>query len=71
LRRFPAVAGSFYEADPAKLRKQIEWSFLHPVGPGKIPEVPFPRERGATFSSFPPTPVTSIAARWPRTLITT
>jgi hypothetical protein len=40
LRRFPAVAGSFYEANPAKLRKQIEWSFLHPVGPGKIPEVP-------------------------------
>ncbi|BFH72466.1 AmmeMemoRadiSam system protein B [Sulfurisphaera javensis] len=38
--RLPAVAGSFYEGDEDKLKKQIEWSFLHPLGPGKIPQVP-------------------------------
>ncbi|QKQ99725.1 AmmeMemoRadiSam system protein B [Metallosphaera tengchongensis] len=37
--RRPAVAGSFYEDDPLKLRERIKWSFLHPVGPGKIPQL--------------------------------
>ncbi len=45
MRRFPAVAGSFYEANPDKLKKRIEWSFLHPVGPGKIPQVPSSKSR--------------------------
>ncbi len=34
----PAVAGSFYESDPEDLKKRIEWSFKHAVGPGKLPE---------------------------------
>ena len=38
--RLPAVAGAFYEGDADKLKKQIEESFLHPLGPGKIPQVP-------------------------------
>ncbi|BAB67160.1 AmmeMemoRadiSam system protein B [Sulfurisphaera tokodaii] len=38
--RLPAVAGAFYEGEEDKLKKQIEWSFLHPLGPGKIPQVP-------------------------------
>ncbi len=37
-RRFPAVAGMFYEAEPEALRRQIEWSFKHPVGPGRLPQ---------------------------------
>jgi len=38
-RREPAVAGQFYEADPESLRKRIEWTFLHKIGPGKVPRV--------------------------------
>jgi AmmeMemoRadiSam system protein B len=37
--RYPAVAGQFYEADPAALRKQIEACYRHPIGPGKKPAV--------------------------------
>jgi AmmeMemoRadiSam system protein B len=37
--RKPAVAGLFYEIDPDSLRKQIEWCFKHPLGPGSIPEI--------------------------------
>ncbi len=36
--RRSAVAGGFYEADPEDLKKQIEWCFTHPIGPGKVPE---------------------------------
>ncbi|RMF89482.1 MAG: AmmeMemoRadiSam system protein B, partial [Methanobacteriota archaeon] len=36
--RTPHVAGQFYEADPERLRRQIEGSFLHPLGPGALPE---------------------------------
>ncbi len=36
-RRAPAVAGYFYEADPERLRKQIEWCFMHEQGPGTVP----------------------------------
>lgn len=36
--RSPAVAGTFYEADPDSLRKQIEWCFKHQLGPGRMPE---------------------------------
>lgn len=36
--RNPAVAGAFYEADPDSLRKQIEWCFIHQLGPGRIPD---------------------------------
>ncbi len=36
--RKPCVAGAFYEARPEALRKQIEWCFLHDLGPGKLPE---------------------------------
>ncbi|MEM4955105.1 MAG: AmmeMemoRadiSam system protein B, partial [Metallosphaera sp.] len=39
MKRRPAVAGSFYEDDPAQLRKRIEWAFHHPIGPGGIPSV--------------------------------
>lgn len=36
--RRPAVAGAFYDASPEKLRKQIQDSFNHELGPGRIPE---------------------------------
>lgn len=37
IMRRPSVAGQFYASDAAKLRKQIEESFLHRLGPGKLP----------------------------------
>jgi AmmeMemoRadiSam system protein B len=36
--RNPAVAGTFYEADPDSLTKQIKGCFKHHLGPGTIPE---------------------------------
>lgn len=36
LRR-PAVAGLFYPSSPEALKKKIESSFLHPIGPGRLP----------------------------------
>jgi AmmeMemoRadiSam system protein B len=36
--RNPAVAGTFYEADPDSLTKQIEGCFKHQLGPGRLPE---------------------------------
>ncbi len=36
LRR-PAVAGLFYPSSPEALKKKIEDSFLHPIGPGRLP----------------------------------
>lgn len=38
LVRRPVVAGAFYSDDPTSLIHEIEWSFLHPVGPGRLPE---------------------------------
>lgn len=35
--RQPAVAGSFYPAQPQQLTKTIEECFLHPKGPGSLP----------------------------------
>ncbi len=35
--RRPAVAGSFYPADPQELRETIARSYLHPLGPGTQP----------------------------------
>lgn len=35
--RPPAVSGTFYERDPARLRRQIEWCFDHPKGPARRP----------------------------------
>lgn len=37
--RRPVVAGTFYEADPRSLKDQIEKAYLHPIGPGKLPEI--------------------------------
>lgn len=37
--RKPAVAGLFYESNPASLEKQIEWCFQHSLGPGKLPKL--------------------------------
>lgn len=53
--RIPAVAGSFYEADPVRLRKQIEWSFLHDLGPKSLPSVPQnkPPQRSNRFFVVP------------------
>ncbi len=51
--REPAVAGLFYEADPAELRKRIEWSFTHAVGPGKVPE-PSPERRKGSHGYIAP-----------------
>lgn len=42
--RKPAVAGIFYKSNPDYLKKQIEWCFKHPIGPGKIPEMGSKRE---------------------------
>jgi AmmeMemoRadiSam system protein B len=39
LRR-PVVAGAFYPADPTRLRRSIEESFTHRLGPGKLPDEP-------------------------------
>ncbi|MHA1615763.1 MAG: MEMO1 family protein [Candidatus Njordarchaeales archaeon] len=36
--REPAVAGYFYEGRKDKLMEQIKWAFLHPLGPGRLPE---------------------------------
>ncbi len=36
--RFPAVSGTFYDADPAKLRKDIRRCFLSGRGPGELPD---------------------------------
>ncbi len=35
--RRPYVAGSFYPRDPQRLRRDIEDSFLHKLGPGRLP----------------------------------
>lgn len=35
--RSPAVAGSFYPAEAGELRQLISDSFLHPLGPGRLP----------------------------------
>jgi AmmeMemoRadiSam system protein B len=35
--RPPAVSGAFYEDTPASLRRQVQWCFDHPVGPGRRP----------------------------------
>lgn len=40
MKRLPAVAGSFYESEPKKLKAQIEWSFKHIIGPGSLPQIP-------------------------------
>jgi AmmeMemoRadiSam system protein B len=35
--RRPYVAGSFYPRDPKRLRADVEASFTHPLGPGRLP----------------------------------
>ena len=37
-RRAPAVAGMFYPSTEDELKKALEGSFLHPIGPGRLPE---------------------------------
>jgi len=37
LVRRPYVAGSFYPRDPKRLRAEVEVSFTHPLGPGRLP----------------------------------
>ncbi len=37
--RSPAVAGRFYERGAEALREQLRGCFLHPFGPGQLPEV--------------------------------
>ena len=38
--RRPVVAGAFYPADPSRLRRSIEESFTHRLGPGRMPGEP-------------------------------
>lgn len=38
--RTPRVAGQFYAGGKDSLRKQIEESFVHGLGPGEVPETP-------------------------------
>lgn len=40
MNRMPAVAGSFYDSNPDRLKERIEWSFKHSIGPGNIPSIP-------------------------------
>lgn len=37
--RSPAVAGRFYSSDSESLRTEVERSFLHEFGPGRVPEL--------------------------------
>jgi len=37
--RTPTVAGTFYASTASGVTEQIEWSYLHAVGPGHLPEV--------------------------------
>ncbi len=53
LVRPPAVAGSFYPADREELIKLIEWSFTHPLGPGKLPEVSETRKKASVGYMVP------------------
>jgi len=39
VKRYPAVAGYFYESKPENLREEIKSLFLHKLGPGRLPEV--------------------------------
>lgn len=43
--RAPAVAGAFYEAEEHDLRERINSSFIHHLGPGKLPPAPEPDEK--------------------------
>ncbi|MEM4969809.1 MAG: AmmeMemoRadiSam system protein B [Sulfolobales archaeon] len=45
-RRYPAVAGYFYEAKKDDLIRRIEWCYLHPLGVGKLPIRGAQRDRG-------------------------
>jgi len=38
MKRYPAVAGTFYEYEPEKLKEQIKWAFTHKLGPGELPK---------------------------------
>ncbi len=44
-RRRPAVAGNFYPAEKDRLIEAIEGSFLHRLGPGRLPEPSMMRRR--------------------------
>ena len=44
--RPPAAAGTFYPADPARLRSTIEWCYEHRFGPGRVPPPPTRRLGG-------------------------
>ncbi|MDD1776345.1 MAG: AmmeMemoRadiSam system protein B [Candidatus Methanomethylicus sp.] len=46
--RRPQVSNSFYEGKVESLSKQIEWCFLHQVGPGKLPSKPTSSSRSIT-----------------------
>ena len=37
--RTPTVAGTFYASTASGVTEQIEWSYLHAIGPGNLPEV--------------------------------
>ncbi len=47
VNRKAVFAGQFYEADPEKLRKRIEWCFKHPLGPGSIPTASINRSKSS------------------------
>ncbi|MEZ0290443.1 MAG: AmmeMemoRadiSam system protein B [Sulfolobales archaeon] len=38
-KRYPAVAGSFYDGSRDRLLKRIEWAYTHPLGVGRLPSV--------------------------------
>ncbi len=51
--REPAVAGYFYEANKNRLLEQIKWAFMHPLGPGKLPEGPIGNVRNIIAAQVP------------------
>ena len=53
LVRPPAVAGTFYPADPEELVRLIEWSFTHPIGPGELPKVSEVRKKASVGYMVP------------------
>ncbi len=45
IRRYPAVAGTFYESRREALVNRIEWCFNHRLGPGNLPKVSIQRRK--------------------------
>ncbi len=45
VKRPPVQAGRFYESNPQSLKERIEWTFTHPLGPGRVPKASSERKK--------------------------